>query len=62
MSLDKPGFDSEVNPAAPLIGATGILNPATAKALRGFQNIRDSGVTARHQSRLFKSGYHDMLN
>jgi hypothetical protein len=32
--LDKPGFGVEVNPAAPLIDATRILNPAPLKGLR----------------------------
>lgn len=31
--LDKPGFGLEINPAAPLIDAAGILNPAPSKPL-----------------------------
>jgi len=31
--LDRPGFGLEVNPSAPLIDATSILNPAPAKSL-----------------------------
>ncbi|KAI7522817.1 mandelate racemase/muconate lactonizing enzyme family protein [Hortaea werneckii] len=31
--LDKPGFGLEINPQAPLIDATSILNPAPAKSL-----------------------------
>ena len=32
--LDGPGFGLEINPAAPLIDASGVLNPAPAKTLR----------------------------
>jgi len=31
--LDKPGFGLELNPAAPLIPASSLLNPAPAKNL-----------------------------
>jgi L-rhamnonate dehydratase len=31
--LDKPGFGLELNPAAPLIDAAGVLNPAPMKSL-----------------------------
>ena len=31
--LDKPGFGLELNPAAPLIPASALLNPAPAKSL-----------------------------
>ncbi|CAC9892542.1 unnamed protein product [Aureobasidium pullulans] len=47
--LDKPGFGLEINPSAPLIDATNILNPAPSKSLAdptipdGVQNEKTNG-------------------
>lgn len=50
--LDKPGFGLEINPSAPLIDATSVLNPAPARSLQpptqeeGNQSEKSNGVAA----------------
>ncbi|KAK5109939.1 hypothetical protein LTR62_006428 [Meristemomyces frigidus] len=42
--LDRPGFGLELNPAAPLIDAAGILNPAPARSLPAPETAEKSKV------------------
>lgn len=42
--LDKPGFGLELNPAARLIDATNILNPAPSRSLKPVEERQSDGI------------------